>query len=240
MLNLLLIPGFCCFIGGMVNLRDVYGNGYEQALSTQGLEACYPQLMLATAVLLVHEFSFHSGDTARDDSVRVLSLIAAAALLTTFVFYLWVQLKTHDSVFNNYSTQPPEEDSVIAYQNSEEDEEDEEDATLLSPVAAWIVFLMMTATFAFCAQRMMSAIYNSPSGHYVNRNLLGFIVIPFIRYFTLGFTAVVVAIKDKTHLAIGLALGATIDMSSFETPILIILSQQLSHKPLTLDFPACM
>lgn len=51
--NLLLTTGFCCLLGGLWNMRDGQGMGYEQNFYGHMMQGSSPYLMLATALLLV-------------------------------------------------------------------------------------------------------------------------------------------------------------------------------------------
>lgn len=131
-------------------------------------------------------------------SPDVLSLVAAVTLLVIYLLYLWFQLRTHNSLFSDMGEVEPDDESDTISVN----EYEEEIEVLLSPIAALLVFLLMTAILILCAQQMMSAIDRfQPIGAF-DKSFLGFFFIPVILCFAQSYTAAVVAIKNKMDLVI--------------------------------------
>lgn len=103
---------------------------------------------------------------------------------------------------------------------SEEDEEEEP----MSRTAAVVLLLCSTALVAVCAEFMVDAIpkmlENSPS---ISEAFIGLIILPIVGNAAEHVTAVTVAAKNKMDLAIGVAVGSSIQIALFVTPIVVLL-----------------
>ena len=109
-----------------------------------------------------------------------------------------------------------------------EDAEDEEGEVVKKPVmsrtAAVVLLLCSTALVAVCAEFMVNAIpamvAQSPS---VSQAFIGLIILPIVGNAAEHVTAVTVAAKNKMDLAIGVAVGSSIQIALFVTPIVVLL-----------------
>lgn len=113
----------------------------------------------------------------------------------------------------------------VRSQNSEVDEEvDEEGKPQMSRTAAIVLLLISTALVAVCAEFMVDAIPEmiaaSPS---VSEAFIGLIILPIVGNAAEHVTAVTVAAKNKMDLAIGVAVGSSIQIALFVTPIVVLL-----------------
>lgn len=113
----------------------------------------------------------------------------------------------------------------VRSENSEVDEEiDEEGKPQMSRTAAVVLLLISTALVAVCAEFMVDAIPEmiaaSPS---VSEAFIGLIILPIVGNAAEHVTAVTVAAKNKMDLAIGVAVGSSIQIALFVTPIVVLL-----------------
>ncbi|KAK4493946.1 hypothetical protein PRZ48_015132 [Zasmidium cellare] len=104
------------------------------------------------------------------------------------------------------------------------DDEDEKQEEYMSRTAAVMLLLISTALVAVCAEFMVDAIpkmiENSPS---VGEAFIGLIILPIVGNAAEHVTAVTVAAKNKMDLAIGVAVGSSIQIALFVTPIVVLL-----------------
>ena len=102
--------------------------------------------------------------------------------------------------------------------------DDEEEGPSLSRTAAVVLLLCSTALVAVCAEFMVDAIpemiENSPQ---VSQAFIGLIILPIVGNAAEHVTAVVVASKNKMDLAIGVAVGSSIQIALFVTPVVVLL-----------------
>ncbi|KAK9425537.1 putative Sodium/calcium exchanger membrane region domain-containing protein [Seiridium unicorne] len=104
--------------------------------------------------------------------------------------------------------------------SDDEDEEEEEKATLSGWVALLTLFVS-TILVAFCAEFMVEGISSITSAG-VSVEFVGLILLPIVGNAAEHVTAVTVAIKDKMDLAIGVAVGSSMQVSLFLIPFIVI------------------
>ncbi|EMC93014.1 hypothetical protein BAUCODRAFT_37942 [Baudoinia panamericana UAMH 10762] len=102
-------------------------------------------------------------------------------------------------------------------------DEDEHEVTL-SRTAAVVMLLLSTALVAVCAEFMVSAIPGMlASTSSVSEAFIGLIILPIVSNAAEHVTAVTVAMKNKMDLAIGVAIGSSIQIAIFVTPLVVLL-----------------
>jgi Ca2+:H+ antiporter len=101
---------------------------------------------------------------------------------------------------------------------------DDGETIYMSRTAAVILLLCSTCLVAVCAEFMVDAIpdmiANSPT---VSQAFIGLIILPIVGNAAEHVTAVTVATKNKMDLAIGVAVGSSIQIALFVTPIVVLL-----------------
>lgn len=116
------------------------------------------------------------------------------------------------------------------------DDEAEDEKPVMSRTAAVVLLLCTTALVAVCAEFMVDAIpemiENSPS---ISQAFIGLIILPIVGNAAEHVTAVTVAAKNKMDLAIGIAVGSSIQIALFVTPIVVLLGWIL-HTNMSLYF----
>jgi len=105
----------------------------------------------------------------------------------------------------------------------------------MSRTAAVIMLLVSTGLVALCAEFLVDAIPNMTSQSSVSQSFIGLIVLPIVGNAAEHVTAVTVATKNKMDLAIGVAVGSSIQIALFVTPLVVILGWIL-NKAMTLYF----
>ncbi|KAK0964748.1 hypothetical protein LTR91_018296 [Friedmanniomyces endolithicus] len=107
---------------------------------------------------------------------------------------------------------------------------DGQEEALMSRTAAIVLLLLNTSLVAVCAEFMVSAIpvliADSPV---VSEAFIGLIILPIVGNAAEHVTAVTVAAKNKMDLAIGVAVGSSIQIALFVTPIIVLLGWALGR-----------
>ena len=149
-------------------------------------------------------------DKTEDVNATILNLSRGTALLllALYVLYLYFQLRTHHNLF------APEA-------NVEEEEEEEE--VHMSPWAAAAVLIFVTILVSICADYLVASIDPLVERANISQNFIGLILIPIVGNAAEHVTAVVVAVKNKMDLAMGVAIGSSIQIALFVTPFLVVL-----------------
>ena len=80
-----------------------------------------------------------------------------------------------------------------------------------------------TVLVAVCAEFLVSSIDGLVSGSKISEAFVGLILLPIVGNAAEHFTAVTVAIKNKMDLAIGVAVGSSMQIALLVTPLMVIL-----------------
>ncbi|KAJ1333233.1 Ca2+:H+ antiporter [Microdochium nivale] len=121
-----------------------------------------------------------------------------------------------------------------AAREDEEDEEEEEEPQL-STAVAFGTLLFCTVVIAFCAEGMVGGIEAITEAG-VSEEFVGLILIPIVGNACEHATAVTVAIKDKMDLAIGVAIGSSMQVALFLIPLLVIIGWGIGNQDMNLSF----
>lgn len=152
----------------------------------------------------------------------VLSRGTAIILLVLYVLYLTFQLKTHAVLFDA-------ENEAIAQSTSAPEEPQ------MSAIAATVILIVVTITVAVCAEYLVGSIDSLVQSAHISKTFIGLILLPIVGNAAEHVTAVLVAIKDKMDLALGVAIGSSMQIALLVTPFLVILGWIIGQ-PMTLHF----
>lgn len=115
----------------------------------------------------------------------------------------------------------------------EEVEEEGEEPTLHLFVALGSLTIS-TVIIALCAEGLVSGI--EPISDVVSEEFIGLILVPIVGNACEHATAVTVAMKDKMDLAIGVAIGSSMQVALFLIPLLVIIGWGIGNNEMTLAF----
>ena len=121
---------------------------------------------------------------------------------------------------------------------SSENQPEQEQAQL----KLWVAILTLAVSTAFvgiCAEFMTSAInkISPPDGSgKLSRTFVGLILLPIVGNAAEHATAVTVAIKDKMDLAIGVAIGSSMQIALLVIPFVVVLGWILGNENMNLAF----
>ena len=222
--NILLVLG-CCFISSGIRREESRFN--ETVASTMS------SLMAVAATSLIIPATLYgsiSGQPAHDedkamDNVLALSRGTALIMLVLYVLYLIFQLKTHARLF----------DAEQAEGGEGEEGEGESEGQILGPVPATVALVLVTLMVAVCAEYLVDSIDSIVEKSGISKTFIGLILLPIVGNAAEHVTAVVVAYKDKMDLAIGVAIGSSIQIVLFVTPFMVIIGWIIGQD-MTLNF----
>ncbi|KAK1755714.1 Sodium/calcium exchanger protein-domain-containing protein [Echria macrotheca] len=219
--NLLLVLGMCFLLGGIYNMQD----GSEQSFAQGTAQTTCSLMALSSASMIIPAALYgaldRSGDDHKQDSILLLSRSTAAILLVLYCMYLFFALRTHKRLFE------PEA------QHQAEGEEQEE--PLLGPWSAALVLVVVTLIISVCADYMVDSIDALVATGKISKTFIGLILIPIVGNAAEHVTACVVAVKNKMDLAMGVAIGSSIQIALLVTPALVMLGWAIGQ-PMTLHF----
>jgi Ca2+:H+ antiporter len=236
--NILLVLGCCFLAGGIHNTRTGTARGIEQDFNSTVASTMSSLMAVASASLIIpatvrpsaplpstyidsNQLYAALAGTKEENIKKILMLSHGTAiiLLCLYVLYLVFQLRTHASLFDA--------------EQAAEDEDDEEPQ--MGPWAAGLVLVVVTILVAVCAEYLVDSIDSLVETTHISKTFIGLILLPIVGNAAEHVTAVVVAVKDKMDLAMGVAIGSSMQIALLVTPFLVILGW-IMDKPMTLHF----
>ncbi|KAF2144868.1 uncharacterized protein K452DRAFT_265291 [Aplosporella prunicola CBS 121167] len=107
--------------------------------------------------------------------------------------------------------------------NAQTEPAEELEAPEMSRTSAIVMLLITTGLVAVCADFMSDAIEPMVETTGISQAFIGLIILPIVGNAAEHVTAVTVAAKNKMDLAIGVAVGSSIQIAIFVTPFIVIL-----------------
>lgn len=120
-------------------------------------------------------------------------------------------------------------------QKGAEEEEEGEEPQLHFTVAV-VTLLLSTVVIALCAEFMVDGISAITEGGGISEEFVGLILLPIVGNAAEHATAVTVAIKDKMDLAIGVAVGSSMQVALFVIPLLVVIGWGMGIDAMSLSF----
>ncbi|KAL6717519.1 endo-1,3-beta glucanase [Lecanora helva] len=216
--NILLVLG-CCFLAGGLTHKEQSFNGTVASTMSSLMAVSAASLIIPATLYNVMRNSSASID--KDKNVLILSHGTAVILLVIYVLYLVFQLKTHANLFDE--------------EQNEEGDGGEKEPEILSPPAAAVALIIVTVCVAVCAEYLVDSIDSIVETAHISKTFIGLILLPIVGNAAEHVTACVVAYKDKMDLAIGVAIGSSMQIALLVTPFLVILGW-IINQPMTLHF----
>ncbi|RLL93143.1 hypothetical protein CFD26_100271 [Aspergillus turcosus] len=220
--NILLVLGCCFFIGGLRYSEQTFNTTVASTMSSMMTVASASLIIPAT---LYASLSPSHSQEKTNNNILILSHGTAIILLVLYVMYLYFQLRTHADLFEEVQGGDDPENQV----------DHEEEEHILSPIAATIALVVVTVLVAVCADYLVGSIDSIVEKTGMSRTFIGLILIPIVGNAAEHVTAVVVAWKGKMDLAIGVAIGSSLQIALFVTPFLVIMGW-IMNVEMTLNF----
>lgn len=262
--NLLLVLGMCFFCGG-INRSEQFFNTTVAQTAASLLALAVGSLIVPTVFAHTDDLNSGS-IVLPTNAVPSLSHGVSLILLIVYASYLFFQMKTHVAMFNEESQKVegkpifkkklPEgavasgvarAGATHAAVNDDTgklsevmlnplSEDDEDEGPQLSFVVAFAVLIGATVIIALCAEGMVSGIEAITATGAVSEEFVGLILLPIVGNACEHATAVTVAIKDKMDLAIGVAIGSSMQVALLLIPLLVIIGWGMGNNEMTLAF----
>jgi Ca2+:H+ antiporter len=133
----------------------------------------------------------------------------------------------------NIGERPPNDELIntSAYVPDDEAEEPQ-----LHIAVAWATLAGATAIIGLCAEFMVDGISSITESGSISVEFVGLILLPIVGNAAEHATAVTVACKDKMDLAIGVAVGSSMQVALFLIPLLVVIGWIMGNDSMTLSF----
>lgn len=252
--NILLVLGCCFLAGGIKHNQQFFNSTVASTMSSLMAVSSASLIIPATLYAVMSKSDKPEDDKA--DNILLLSHGTAIILLLLYVLYLFFQLKTHAKLFNEedgesnpsspsqatpQSSQPAQNPQsrppprIQTERQTSQNLRHHPEEPLLSPWAAGVTLVVITLAVAVCAEYLVDSIDSIVQTAHISKTFIGLILLPIVGNAAEHVTAVVVAYKNKMDLAIGVAIGSSMQIALLVTPFLVILGWIIGQ-PMTLHF----
>ena len=216
--NVLLVLGLSILAGGL--------KFHEQKFNRTAARSSATALLLA-AIALVIPTVFHvaagNGWTAQKE--QQLSLAIAVVLILTYAATLWFSLKTHKGLFIGHSAE-----------NSVADEDDDaHGGEHWSKQKSVVILVIATMLVGLISEFLVGAIETARHQLGLTEVFVGVIVVAIIGNAAEHSSAILMALRNKMDLTLGIAIGSSLQIALFVAPVLVFASYAFG-KPMDLEF----
>ncbi len=221
--NLLLVLGAAIFAGGLRHKQQRFNK-------TAARSSCTALILAAGALVIPSAFHHTAAQTPGGWSLAAeqrLSLAIALVLICTYVAILIFSLVTHKQLFAGG-------DANIADDDPHTPDEPQAEAAW-SVGRAVTVLLIATATIAWVAEFLVGAVEAAQHSLGVTEVFVGVIIVAVVGNAAEHSTAITMALKNKMDLALGIAIGSSLQIALFVAPVLVFASYAFPHR-LNLEF----
>ncbi|GAM85136.1 hypothetical protein ANO11243_031400 [Dothideomycetidae sp. 11243] len=211
--NLLLVLGMSFFFGGFNRVKQHFNITVAQTASSM-LALSIGSLIIPTAFV---RFGSSTDATSAQNGAAPISRGTSIILLLVYASYLVFQLKTHAEMYNEKSEKG---------EKRHKDKDTKSGIALMGhqaikPLGALITLTAATVAIAFCSEFMVTGI--NVVGQHISQEFIGLILLPIVGNAAEHATAVTVACKDKMDLAIGVAVGSSMQIALLVLPLMVVI-----------------
>ena len=213
--NMLLVLG-CSFLAGGVKR--------SQATFNTTAANVYCSLLLLSVMSFIIPTAFVQLHTNAVDILHVSRQISVVTFLT-YVAYITFQLVTHKNLFDGDEGDKPKAE--------DEEEEDEE-----PQFSFWFAFVGMgvaTVLLSLGSDYIIGSIEGAAREWGVSKHFMSVILLPIVGNAAEHATAVTQGYKGHMDIALGVAIGSSIQISSFVVPFMVLVAWAMGL-PLDMNF----
>ena len=113
---------------------------------------------------------------------------------------------------------------------------EEKEEPQLSVYVAMATLAISTALVGICAEFLVDSINDLVTQAHLSKTFVGLILLPIVGNAAEHATAVTVAIKDKMDLAIGVAVGSSLQIALSVIPFVVVLGWIMGKNDMNLEF----
>ena len=209
--NLLLVLGAAVLAGGLRHKKQRFNTTAARAQAT---------LLTLAAIAMIMPAAFHylagPGGRIRENG---LSLEISIILLLTYATHLWFSLHTHKELF---AGEIPEEEPA------------RENAWSLR--RSVLLLVGATASIAWMSEILVGSVQEAAAAFGMTSLFVGVIVVAVVGNAAEHSTAVMMALRNRMELSMGIAIGSSLQIALFVAPVLVMASRFIGPRPMDLVF----
>lgn len=195
--NMLLVLGISIFFGG-IKYR-------EQRFNKQVARTNFNMLLLVMAAMVVMA-SLNEYGTLEEIKLISISTKMSIVLILIYVLGLIFSLYTHSNLF------------VVT------DSQDEIKGEPIKVKKVFIKIILTSVILFFISEKLIVNIQEMVKTYNISQEFIGIILIPILGNCGENFSAILCSIKNKVNLSLEIAIGSSIQIALFVTPLLIIIA----------------
>lgn len=222
--NVLLVLGLSFLTGGW-KFREQKFNRTAASSSTTTLSLAAIALLIPT---VFHKAAEELGGWRPEQEQR-LSLAISVVLIVTYAFTLFFSLRTHKELFIGEPT------AQVAQVEDQAAHESGHGGEHWSKGKSVLVLFIATAFVALISEFLVGAIEAARAQLGVTEVFVGVIVVAIIGNAAEHSSAILMALKNKMDLSLGIAVGSSMQIALFVAPVLVFASYAFG-KPMNLEF----
>jgi Ca2+:H+ antiporter len=213
--NILVVLGLAMLLGGWKRR--------ELAFNRLAAESGSSMMVLAVVALVIPAIYAQVTRHQHPEHVESISVDISWVLLVTYAASLVFSLRSHKQLFA-----PPEGEGDAA-------QELEGHGQVWSVAKSFAVLLAAAAGVGLVSEYLVHAVDAAGQAMGLGKVFMGVVVVAIVGNAAEHSTAVLVAMKGKMDLALGIALGSSMQIALFVAPVLVI-AGHLMGRPLGLEF----
>lgn len=211
--NLLLVAGLSFFVGGLKYKRQTFN--IHDARHNAGL------LIFAMIVAFVIPKVFT--ETMNDRDTMMLSIGISLILIILYLAALLFKLVTHRGVYVNQETDEMNQTEEVPEWGKKK---------------ALIVLALTTIAVAYISNNLVDTFQVVGEKFGWTELFIGVIIVAIVGNAAEHASAVIMAYKNKMDVAVEIAVGSTLQVAMFVTPVLVLLSLLFTERmPLIFSWP---
>ena len=216
--NLLLVTGVSVVAGGLKFKSQHFNRSGARSQAT---------MLLLASIALILPATFHAlaGDHPKRE--HDLSLEISIVLLITYALSLVFTLKTHKQLFGG------ERGIERGIEERETHENEEAPWSMKKSIG---ILAATTAVIAWISEILVGSVEVASHSFGMTSVFVGVIVVAIVGNAAEHSTAVMMAMKNRMDLSLGIALGSSIQIAVFVAPFLVLASYFIGPSPMNLVF----
>ncbi|KAL3473634.1 hypothetical protein BJX99DRAFT_193930 [Aspergillus californicus] len=230
--NLLLCLGLCFFFGGLGREDQVFHEAVSEVGSGLLLVAGFGLLIPSAFYAALTSNASNTVATTEEITRSALKISRATAiiLLAAFLMYLFYNLHSHHTIF----------DEILEHdENRDEDREKEKKRAKLTLTECLIAIAISLTFVCMAAVFLVNEIEHIVHGQGVSDNFMGLILVPVVEKAAEHLTAIDEAWDNQINFALFHCLGPSIQTALLNAPLAVIVGWCLS-KDVSLNFEMFM
>uniref|UniRef100_A0A0G4GZY9 Sodium/calcium exchanger membrane region domain-containing protein n=1 Tax=Chromera velia CCMP2878 TaxID=1169474 RepID=A0A0G4GZY9_9ALVE len=234
--NLLLVLGCSFWLGGMKQKLQQY-NALGAVTSTS--------LLMLSCLCLTLPTMYASILQSESQSELNISRILSIALVISYIQYLYFQMVSHYQLFEKPKMRrgssilirrtSDQEGSLPQQQTTETGGSEDEEGEAMPVIISVCILGVSCLVVSLQSEYLISSIQGVVDDMNLSKEFIGIILLPIIGNAAEHYSAVVFAVKDNVDLALGVAVGSSIQMALLVTPVTVLIGWAMG-KEMTLNF----